>query len=114
MASHCDPDFLQALLDVEVALAAAEADTGLIPAACLPHIQAAARADAYDCAVLASDAARDGNVVIPLVRQLTAAVAARDADAAAACASWGALARTSLIPRSCFVCVRPMRRCANP
>ncbi len=42
MSSHCDPEFLQALLDVEVALAAAEADTGLIPAACLPHIRAAA------------------------------------------------------------------------
>ncbi len=82
MSSHYDSAFLQALLDVEVALAAAEADTGLIPAACLPHIRAAARADAYDGAALAIDAARDGNIVIPLVRQLTAAVAARDADAA--------------------------------
>lgn len=82
MSSYCDRDYLQALLDVEIALAAAQAETGLIPADSLPHIRAAARVDAYDREALDADALRDGNVVIPLVRQMTAAVAAHDAGAA--------------------------------
>ena len=32
----CDRDYLQALLDVEVALAIAEAEVGVIPASCVP------------------------------------------------------------------------------
>lgn len=82
MSSYYDRDYLQALLDVEVALAAAEAESGLIPADCLGHIRAAARVDAYDRDALAADATRDGNIVIPLVRQLTAVVAAHDAASA--------------------------------
>ena len=39
---------LQAMLDVEVALAAAEADAGVVPASCVAPIQAAARAELYD------------------------------------------------------------------
>ena len=41
-----------------------------------------ARADLYDGVALAGEAARDGNVVIPLVRKLTEAVAARNAESA--------------------------------
>ena len=82
MASFCDRDYLQALLDVEVALAAAAAAAGLIPASCVGDIRAAATADRYEIAALEADARVDGNIVIPLIRELTAAVAARNPDAA--------------------------------
>jgi 3-carboxy-cis,cis-muconate cycloisomerase len=82
MTVFCDRDYLQALLDVEVALAVAEAAAGVIPEACVPDIRAAAQADSFDSALLAVEASRDGNVVIPLVRKLTEAVAARNPTAA--------------------------------
>jgi len=82
MTASAAPDFLQALLDVEVALAVAEAEVGVIPASCVLDIRAAARAELYDGAALAGEAARDGNVVIPLVRKLTEAVGARNIESA--------------------------------
>ena len=82
MTASSAPDFLQALLDVEVALAVAEAEVGVIPSSCLPDIRAVARAELYDGTALAGEAARDGNVVIPLVRKLTEAVGARNAESA--------------------------------
>ena len=82
MASFCDRNYLQALLDVEVALAVGEAASGVIPASCIDDIKAAALADRYDIAALEADARRDGNIVIPLVKALTAAVAARNPDSA--------------------------------
>lgn len=78
MMSFRVPGFLQALLDVEVALAVAEAEVGVIPASCVDDIRAVALAGLYDPAVLDADARRDGNVVIPLIRKLTEAVAARN------------------------------------
>jgi len=82
MASFCDRDYLQALLDVEVALAAAAAASGLIPASCVGDIRAAATADRYEIAALEGEARIDGNIVIPLVRRLTEAVAARNPESA--------------------------------
>src|SRR5262245_7570735 len=82
MASFCDRDYLQALLDVEVALTVAEADAGVVPSSCLDDIRAAARADRYDVAALDAEARRDGNIVIPLVRRLTEGVAARNPESA--------------------------------
>lgn len=82
MADNRDREYLQALLDVEVALAAAEAEVGVIPAACVSDIRAAARADGFDAAVLMAEAAGAGNIVIPLVRRLTEAVAARNPESA--------------------------------
>lgn len=82
MTAFLDRDFLQALLDVEVALATAQADVGLIPASALPHIRDAARADRFDAAALLADAERDGNVVIPLVKRLTEGVATNDPSSA--------------------------------
>jgi 3-carboxy-cis,cis-muconate cycloisomerase len=82
MASFCDRDYLQALLDVEVALAAAQAASGVIPAASVDDIRAVAKADRYDIAALESDARTDGNIVIPLVRKLTEAVAALNQESA--------------------------------
>ena len=82
MVSFCDRDYLQALLDVEVALAAAAAASGLIPASCVGDIRAAATADRYEIARLEDDARTEGNIAIPLVRKLTEAVAARNPDSA--------------------------------
>ena len=48
MAPIWDREYLQALLDVEVALAVAEAEAGVIPASCVADIQAAARAEGFD------------------------------------------------------------------
>ncbi len=73
---------LQTLLDVEVALASAEAEAGVVPSSCLPDIRAAARAELFDPAALANAAKDAGNIVIPLVTQLTRLVAARNAVSA--------------------------------
>jgi 3-carboxy-cis,cis-muconate cycloisomerase len=80
---------VQAMLDVEAALAGAEAALGVIPAEAAPPIRAAARAALYDLRALADDAQHDGNLAIPLVRQLTRQVAAT-ATEAARYVHWGA------------------------
>ena len=80
---------LQAMLDVEAALAEAEAAVGVVPAACVAPIRAAADADLYDRARLAEEAVEAGNPVIPVVRHLTERVAATDPDAARY-VHWGA------------------------
>ena len=80
---------LQAMLDVEAALAEAEAALDIIPRSAAPAIRDACRADLYDGAALQADARRDGNLAIPLVRQLTRHVATADA-AAAHYVHWGA------------------------
>ncbi|WP_287497642.1 3-carboxy-cis,cis-muconate cycloisomerase [Pandoraea sp. CB10b_02] len=86
---------LQAMLDFEVALASAEADAGLIPAAAVAPIAAAARASELDWPALRDDAARAGNLAIPLVKQLTARVSARDAEAARF-VHWGATSQDAI------------------
>ena len=80
---------LQFMLDVEAALAAAEASAGVIPPGCVEPIRAAASATLHDPAVIAEEAAAAGNIVIPVVRHLTQRVAAADA-AAARYVHWGA------------------------
>ena len=80
---------VQAMLDVEVALAEALADAGVIPASSVPPIRAAARAELYDLDALVEDAVGAGNILIPLVQQLTRRVAAMD-NAAAGHVHWGA------------------------
>src|SRR5262245_28426028 len=80
---------LQAMLDVEAALAEIEGELGVIPRQAVGAIQAAAQADRFDFAAIAAAAAGDGNLAIPLVRQLTQAVEANDGDAARY-VHWGA------------------------
>ncbi|MBV8168434.1 MAG: 3-carboxy-cis,cis-muconate cycloisomerase [Alphaproteobacteria bacterium] len=80
---------LQAMLDVEAALARAEAAVGVIPAAAAEAIGAQCRVEALDLDGFGDAAAAAGNLLIPLVRRLTAAVAAHDADAARY-VHWGA------------------------
>src|ERR1044072_4039528 len=73
---------VQAMLDVEVALADAEAELGIIPPPAVTAIREASQADRFDIAAIAAAAANDGNLAIPLVRQLTRIVEERDRDAA--------------------------------
>jgi 3-carboxy-cis,cis-muconate cycloisomerase len=65
---------LQAMLAFEAALARAEAAAGVIPAEAARHIAAACDAGRFDFAALARAAADGGNLAIPLVKALTAAV----------------------------------------
>jgi 3-carboxy-cis,cis-muconate cycloisomerase len=83
-AATGDAAHLRALLDTEAALARAQARIGLIPAAAADAIEAGARAvyDRIDLADLARRARGAGNPVVPLVRDLTAAVRAIDPAAA--------------------------------
>ena len=86
---------LQGMLDVEAALAHAEAAVGVIPGRCVEPIRAAARAELYDMARIAAEAKETGNPVIPVVRHLTAQVAAADAEAARF-VHWGATSQDIL------------------
>jgi len=73
---------LQGMLDFEAALARAEADAGLIPAAIAEIIAAQCKAEFYQPAEIGKAATLAGNPAIPLVKALTARVAAQDAEAA--------------------------------
>ena len=80
---------LQHMLNVEVALARAEAALGIIPVSCVDPIAEAARAERYDIAALGREAVEAGTVVVPLVKALTAEVAKKDPKAAGY-VHWGA------------------------
>jgi len=85
-----DVGTVQRMLAVESALARAEAACGVIPAAAATVISEVCHGvHAIDVNALALPAIAAGNVAIPFVRQLTAAVAARDAEAARF-VHWGA------------------------
>jgi 3-carboxy-cis,cis-muconate cycloisomerase len=75
------PATVQRMLDVEAALAQAEARIGLVPDRAAQSIVACCRAELIDQARLVGDAQRAGNLAIPLVSQLTALVDRRDRDA---------------------------------
>ncbi|WP_043927352.1 3-carboxy-cis,cis-muconate cycloisomerase, partial [Xanthomonas citri] len=80
---------LQAMLQFESALARAQAQCGVIPAQAAQAIAAACDVQHYDRAALAQATALAGNPAIPLVKALTAQVAAHD-NAAARWVHWGA------------------------
>ena len=86
---------LQAMLDVEAALAEVEAELGVVPREAVAPIRAAAQAARYDHRAIAAEAARDGNLAIPLVRHLTTQVEAVDPDAARY-VHWGATSQDIL------------------
>jgi 3-carboxy-cis,cis-muconate cycloisomerase len=69
-----DRAVLQAMLDIEAALAAAEAEAGLIPATVVAPIRSACDASLYDLEKIGSEAALASNVAIPLVKALTSKV----------------------------------------
>ena len=86
---------IQAMLDFEAALARAEARAGVVSAATGAAIGAQCKAELFDVDALAAAAAQAGNPAIPLVRALTALVAARDADAARY-VHWGATSQDAM------------------
>jgi 3-carboxy-cis,cis-muconate cycloisomerase len=88
-AVFSDAAQVQAMLDVEAALARAEAGQGVIPASAVADIGACCIATQIDFDALANDATGAGNLAIPLVKQLTAAVARVNPEAAKF-VHWGA------------------------
>jgi 3-carboxy-cis,cis-muconate cycloisomerase len=84
-----DAAYLQHMLDFEAALARAEVAAGVIPASAAVPIARACSAELFDISALAEAATRSGNLAIPLVKALTAAVAKADPDAARY-VHWGA------------------------
>ena len=80
---------IQRMLDVEAALAAAEARAGVIPADAASAIAACCRAELYDLDALAKAARNAGNLAIPLVSALTRKVG-EDGSAAKGYVHWGA------------------------
>ena len=73
---------LQTMLDVEAALARAQAAQSVIPRAAAQVIQDCCRADLLDREAIVNASGRAGSLAIPLVKHLTAAVARVDATAA--------------------------------
>ncbi len=87
-----DPALLQAMLDFEAALAAAEAEVGIIPATAVAPIKSACDAGLYDIAEIGKAAALAGNAAIPLVKALTAKVNER----ARGYVHWGATSQDAI------------------
>jgi 3-carboxy-cis,cis-muconate cycloisomerase len=74
LAAVSEAAWVQAMLDVEAALARAEAKVGVIPADAPGRIAAHCKVAEFDVAQLGRDAVRSGIPVIPLVEALRAAV----------------------------------------
>jgi 3-carboxy-cis,cis-muconate cycloisomerase len=74
LAATSDQAWLQALLDVEAALAGAQADAGMIPAEAAAAISHCCIAGRFDADQLGRAARLGGNPVIPLVEALIATV----------------------------------------
>src|ERR1700710_2638453 len=90
MRAVCDDAaYLQHMLDFEAGLTRAEAAVGVVPASAAAPIAEACKAETFELSALAEAATRSGNLAIPLVKALTAAVAKADADAARY-VHWGA------------------------
>jgi 3-carboxy-cis,cis-muconate cycloisomerase len=85
----CDRARVQAMLDVEAALGRAQASCGLIPERAADAIGKAAQAKKFDLERLGRETLKAGNLAIPLVKELTALVAASDKEAAR-WVHWGA------------------------
>ncbi|SSG03749.1 3-oxoadipate enol-lactonase [Klebsiella quasipneumoniae] len=90
-----DAQRVQGMLDFEAALAQAQAACGMVPTAAVGPIVAACRHEAIDFTALGEAAVGAGNLAIPLVKQLTAQVKARDPDAARY-VHWGATSQDAI------------------
>lgn len=86
---------IQRMLDVEAALAAAQAHLGVIPADAASAIAACCRAELYDGDAIADAARNAGNLAIPLVAALTKKVGESDATARGY-VHWGATSQDIL------------------
>lgn len=90
-----DTALLQGMLDFEAGLAQALATAGVIDHASAHCIQACCQAQAIDTAALTQAAGLAGNLAIPLVKQLTAVVAATSPEAARY-VHWGATSQDAI------------------
>jgi len=90
-----DESRVKGMLQFEAALAKAEARTGVIPEGSARKIAEQCRAEQFDLAAIAKEAARAGNIAIPLVKMLTEAVAKQDKDAARF-VHWGATSQDAI------------------
>ena len=77
-----DAAIVQGMLRFEAALSQAQAGEGLLPAASAQAIAAACDAQRYDIPALINAGRRAGSLAIPLVKELTRAVARHDKEAA--------------------------------
>ena len=73
-----DVSFVQAMLDFECALSAAEAENGVIEDDAAEIIGSCCDVLKFDLTRLSEEAVQHGTVVIPLVRQLTQLVAGKN------------------------------------
>lgn len=88
-AIYNDQALIESMLRFEGALALAEAELGIVPITLASVIADVAGRLSVDLAALAEKAPAAGNLAIPLIKQLTAAVAVENAEAAAF-VHWGA------------------------
>jgi len=86
---------LQGMLDFEAALARALTRAGVAPAGIASAIESQCKADLFSLDFLALEAALAGNLAIPLVKALTAAVAESD-EKAAGFVHWGATSQDAI------------------
>lgn len=77
-----DPAVLSAMLEVELALVEAWVQLGFAPASAADAVRSVIEAGDFDVVGLAARSRAGGNPIIPLVKDLRAAVAERDAEAA--------------------------------
>ncbi|VAR74524.1 3-carboxy-cis,cis-muconate cycloisomerase [Klebsiella variicola] len=90
-----DAQRVQGMLDFEAALAQAQAVCGMVPPEAVGPIAAACRHETIDFAALGEAAVGAGNLAIPLVKQLTVQVKARDPEAARY-VHWGATSQDAI------------------
>lgn len=102
-------EVVQAMLDVEAALAAAQADAGLIEAGAADSISSCARADRFDLDRLGRRAVASATPVVPLVEELRAILPAEYAAAVHRDATSQDILDTAL----CLIAARSLDRIAE-
>ncbi len=90
-----DESRVKGMLEFEAALAGAEARAGVIPEGCARKIAERCHAGQFDLSLITKEAARAGNIAIPLIKMLTEAVARQDKDAARF-VHWGATSQDAI------------------
>ena len=99
-----DAAWLQAMLDAESALAAAEAQAGVIPVAAADAIAVACRADLFDADALLEAGRAAGNPAEPLVRRLRDVVGGTSAQYV----HWGATSQDVVDTAAMLVAARTL------
>ena len=95
LGTFSDQACLQGMLDFEAALARAQARIGVIPGTAAPAITARCRAELFDMKKLARATALAGNPASPMVKALTALVAATNKKASGY-VHWGATSQDAM------------------